>query len=142
MQALTPDEFNELLHKGVPLAEYLGIAASSLTNGRATLHMPFRPSHLRPGGTISGPALMSLADATMYAVVLASVGRVEQAVTSNLQIHFLSRPEPGEIIAEGRLLRLGRRQAVCAIELYSAGVEAPVAHVTGAYSLPPGWRGP
>jgi len=138
MRSLTPDEFNQLLHRGVPLAEYLGISASRLETGRATLRMPFRPSHLRPGGTISGPALMTLADTTMYAVVLASVGRLEQAVTSNLQIHFLSRPEPADVIAEGRLLRLGRRQAVCAIELYSAGMEAPVAHVTGAYSLPPG----
>jgi acyl-coenzyme A thioesterase PaaI-like protein len=73
----------------------------------------------------------------MYAVVLGALGRVEMAVTSHLNINFLAKPAPVDLLAEARILRLGRRQAVCEVSLFSAGQEGVlVAHVTGTYALP------
>ena len=80
---------------------------------------------------------MGLADLAMYAVVLASIGRVELAVTTSLTINFLRKPAPADIIAEARLLKLGKRLAVGEVELFSAGDPEMVAHVTATYSIPP-----
>jgi len=92
---------------------------------------------LRPGGTIAGPIIMTLGDAAMYAAILATLGRVEMAVTSNFNINFMQRPAPDDLIADARLLKLGKRLAFCEVRLFSAGSDDLVAHVTGSYSLPP-----
>ena len=82
-------------------------------------------------------AIFFLADAAMYAVVLGRLGRVEMAVTANLNINFLARPKPVDLLAEACILRLSRRQAVCEVRLYSQDEEGDlVAHVTGTYALP------
>jgi acyl-coenzyme A thioesterase PaaI-like protein len=73
----------------------------------------------------------------MYALVLSGIGRVELAVTINLNINFLRKPGPADIIGEGRMIKLGRRLAVSEVTLYSEGDPDPVAHVTGTYSIPP-----
>jgi len=96
--------------------------------------------HLRGGGTVSGPALMGLADAAMYFALLAELGDVFNAVTSNLSINFLRRPAPVDVIAEVAILRIGKRLAFGDILLFSEGEAEPVAHATVSYSLPPGWR--
>ena len=101
-----------------------------------TTRMPFRPQLVRAGGTISGPALMALADTTAYFITLAFAGPVVTAVTSDLAIHFLARPAPADILATARLLRLGRRTAVTTIELRSADAPTLVAHATVTYALP------
>jgi uncharacterized protein (TIGR00369 family) len=101
------------------------------------LRLPYRDAFLRPGGTLSGPTLMTLADTAMYFLVLAQVGPVALAVTTNLTIHFLRRPAPRDLIAEARLLRLGGRSAVGDVVMRSDGDPAPVAHATVAYALPP-----
>jgi uncharacterized protein (TIGR00369 family) len=80
---------------------------------------------------------MALADYAMYAVTLSMAGRVALAVTTNLSINFLRRPEPRDVLAEGRILKFGKRLAVSEVTLRSEGQDAPVAHVTGTYSLPP-----
>ena len=80
---------------------------------------------------------MAIADATLYAVVLGMIGRVELAVTTSLNINFLRKPPQADIIAEGRILKLGQRLAVGEVMLFSEGVDEPVAHVTGTYSIPP-----
>jgi uncharacterized protein (TIGR00369 family) len=93
---------------------------------------------LRPGGTVSGPTLMELADLAMYVVLLSAIGPVGLAVTTNLNINFLSKAPAGhDLIAEGRLMKLGKRLAVGEITLYSAAGPDPVAHVTSTYSIPP-----
>ena len=93
---------------------------------------------LRPGGTVSGPTLMELADFAMYVVLLSAIGPVGLAVTTNLNINFLSKAPAGhDLIAEGRLLKLGKRLAVGEVTLYSAAGPEPVAHVTSTYSIPP-----
>jgi uncharacterized protein (TIGR00369 family) len=105
-------------------------------HGFARLRMIYGEHLLRPGGTISGPAMFSLADVSMYAAVLASIGPVTHAVTTNLTINFLRKPDQRDMIGEARLLKLGKRLAVGEIALCSAGETALAAHATATYSLP------
>jgi uncharacterized protein (TIGR00369 family) len=99
------------------------------------VRQPFRPELLRPGGTISGPAMMALADVTMYFAVLASVGPVPLVATTNLTINFLRRPTQRDLLAEAKLMKLGKRLAVGEVTLSSDGHPDPVAHVTATYSI-------
>jgi uncharacterized protein (TIGR00369 family) len=93
---------------------------------------------LRPGGTVSGPTLMELADFAMYVVLLSAIGSVGLAVTTNLNLNVLSKAPAGhDLIAEGRLLKLGKRLAVGEVTMYSSAGPEPVAHVTSTYSIPP-----
>ena len=101
------------------------------------VRMPITNRHLRPGGTVSGATMMQLADVTMYLMVLGQIGPVELAVTTNLNINFLNRPQLGDLIAMGQLLKLGSRLAVGEVGLFSEGNTRPVAHATLTYSLPP-----
>jgi uncharacterized protein (TIGR00369 family) len=92
---------------------------------------------LRPGGTISGPTLMALADFAMYVVLLSAIGPVGLAVTTNLNINFLRKGQPGQdVLAVAKLLKLGKRLAVGEVSLLSAGSPDPIAHVTATYSIP------
>jgi uncharacterized protein (TIGR00369 family) len=107
----------------------------------ARCRMPYSDQHLRPGGTISGPSLMRLADATIYVAILANVGPKSLTVTTSLNINFLRKPAPRDVVAECRLLKLGKRLAVGEISLYSEGDPLPVAHATATYSIPPRGQG-
>ena len=93
--------------------------------------------HLRPGGTISGPTMFALADVSLYVAILAQIGPVALAVTTNLNINFLSKPPAGDLVCDCRLLKLGKRLAVVETFLHAPGVGDPVAHATGTYSIPP-----
>lgn len=108
----------------------------SLTEEALELRMPFRTDMLRPGGTISGPALMGLADTGAYYLILARIGPVALAVTSSLTINFLRKPEPIDVLATTRVLKLGRQLAVCEVHMRSDGSEALVAQATVTYSIP------
>ena len=137
MAELTAEQVQGLIRSGVPMAEDIDLRIDHLAADLAVARVPFNGRLVRPGGTLSGPTIMALADAAMYAVVLGRLGRVEMAVTANLNINFLARPQPVDLIAEARILRLSRRQAVCEVQLYSQGQEDElVAHVTGTYALP------
>jgi uncharacterized protein (TIGR00369 family) len=103
----------------------------------ARLRAAYHENQTRPGGTISGPTMMALADVSLYVAVLASIGPVALAVTTNLNINFLRRPAPRDLISECSLMKLGNRLAVGEVTIFSEGEEAPVAHVTGTYSIPP-----
>ncbi len=93
---------------------------------------------LRPGGTVSGPVLMTVADVALYVAILGEIGIVPLAVTTSLTINFLRKPSPDDdIIAVCKLIKLGRSLAVGEVSLYSEGNEEPVAHAVGTYSLPP-----
>jgi uncharacterized protein (TIGR00369 family) len=92
---------------------------------------------LRPGGTVSGPTLMALADCAMYVVLLSAIGPVALAVTTNLNINFLRKGAPGQdILAAAKLLKLGKRLAVGEVNLLSGTAPDPIAHVTATYSIP------
>jgi uncharacterized protein (TIGR00369 family) len=109
---------------------------TALAERELTLRMKFREDLVRAGGTISGPAMMALADTAAYFVTLAHAGPMPHMATANLDIHFLSRPQPVDIVATARLLRLGRRLAVSTVEIRSDGSDEVVAHATVTYALP------
>ncbi len=103
------------------------------------VRMAYDERVIRPGGTISGPAMFKLADFGVYAAILARLGAAGlQAVTTNMTMNFLSRPQPADLIAHIRLLKLGRRLAVCEVYLYSEGSPDMIAHATSTYAIPPG----
>jgi uncharacterized protein (TIGR00369 family) len=130
---------NALLDRDFPQLNGAGRSYVVETVGpmSARMRMTYHERHLRPGGTISGPALFALADVALYVAILAQIGPVTLAVTTNLSIHFLRRPAPGDLIGECRLLKLGRRLAVGEVHISPADGGAPVAHATGTYSIPP-----
>ncbi|WP_439575529.1 PaaI family thioesterase [Phreatobacter sp.] len=104
----------------------------------ARMRCRYDPGQLRPGGTISGPTMMTLADTGLYVAILASIGPVGLAVTTNLNVNFLKKPAPRDLIAECRLVKLGKRLAVGEVAIWSDGEgEELVAHATGTYSIPP-----
>ena len=137
MSLITIAEFREIIQESLTLAAMMGVEVTDIGPGRATARMPFQSNILRPGGTVSGPALMGLADFAAYAVVLSAVGRVELAVTTNLNINFLRKPAPAAVIAEGSMLKLGKRLAVTEVALFTEGDPDMVAHATATYSIPP-----
>jgi len=102
----------------------------------ARMRMDYHDRHLRPGGTISGPSMMGLADLALYAAILAHIGPVALAVTTSLNFNFLRRPEPRALIADCRLLKLGKRLAVGEVSMFSEGSAEVVCHATGTYSIP------
>jgi uncharacterized protein (TIGR00369 family) len=91
---------------------------------------------LRPGGTISGPTMMALADFAMYVAVFSAIGPQTLAVTTNLNINFLRKPAQADLLADARLMKIGKRLAVGEVTIYSDGENEPVAHVTSTYSIP------
>ncbi len=101
----------------------------------ARLRCDYHEKHLRPGGTISGPTMMALADLALYVAILAQIGPVALAVTTSLNYNFLRKPGQAALIAECRLLKLGRRLAVGEVSLFSQGESEIVCHATGTYSI-------
>ena len=94
--------------------------------------------HLRPGGTVSGPSLFALADVCVYAMILSRLGRLALAVTTDSSIDFLRKPAAGkDIVARGKLLKLGRSLVVGDVLMYSQSLTEPVARATMTYSIPP-----
>lgn len=103
----------------------------------AKVRLKFEDRILRPGGTIHGPAMFMVADLGMYVAILATLGPVAMAVTTNLNINFLRRPQPRDMIGQVQLIKLGQRLAVGEVSLYSEGEEALAAHAVATYSIPP-----
>lgn len=99
-------------------------------------------AHLRPGGTVSGPWMFSVADLAMYAVTLAMIGPVAMTVTTNCSIDFMRKPEAGrDLIGRARLLKLGRTLAVGDVLMFSEGMDQPVARAGLTYAIPPNRAG-
>lgn len=134
---ITTDEFRQLAWAGVPFVAGLDWRIERFEAGEVEVRLPFQEILLRPGGTICGPALMALADVTFYGLVLSMVGRLELALTTDLSFHFLARPGPADVVAAGRLLKLGRRLAIGEVLMRSDGDERLVCHAVGTYALPP-----
>jgi uncharacterized protein (TIGR00369 family) len=110
----------------------------SVGEGVATVSYAVTAQDLRPGGTVSGPVLMAVADIALYIAVLGAIGIVPLAVTTSLNFNFLRKPAAhSDIIAHCKLLKVGRALAVGEVSLYSAGSDALVAHAVGTYSIPP-----
>lgn len=103
----------------------------------ARMRLDHHARFLRPGGTVSGPAMMALADFALYATILSNIGSVALAVTTSLSFNFLRKPGEAALIAECRLLKLGRRLAVGEVRITAEGSDDLVCHATGTYSIPP-----
>jgi uncharacterized protein (TIGR00369 family) len=136
--ALNAEEIGELLHEVFPQAFYpgCGLSIERVNYGDVRVRRAFDANFLRPGGTISGPTMMELADFAMYVAVFSAIGRQPLAVTTNLTINFLRKPAQVDLIAEARLMKIGKRLAVGEVNIYSDGMVDPVAHVTSTYSAP------
>lgn len=136
--AMTIGELDSKLIEAFP--EVFGapgcVQIEDLQYGACRVRKPFNRNSLRPGGTISGPTMMELADVTIYIAILGSIGWVPLAVTTHISVNFLRKPAPDDLIAEGRLLKLGKRLAVGEVAIRSPGSEDMVAHATGTYSIP------
>jgi uncharacterized protein (TIGR00369 family) len=105
-------------------------------HGMCRMQMAYHESQLRPGGTISGPAMMALADVALYVALLGAIGEVPLAVTTNFSINFLKKPAPRPLIADCRYMKIGKTLAVGEANLLSEGEDGPVAHVTATYAIP------
>jgi uncharacterized protein (TIGR00369 family) len=135
---MTVEELEGFLAKEFPqfFHDQSGLSIEKVWHGGARVRQAYQAQFARPGGTISGPTMMALADFAMYVGVLAAIGPVPLAVTTNLNINFLRKPAPRDLLAEVRLIKLGKRLAVGDISLRSDGEEALVAHATSTYSIP------
>jgi len=135
---LTASELEQRLSAEFPEAfnPNVGLAIREVCYGRCRVHLPLQRNSLRPGGTISGPVLMMLADVAMYVALLGSIGWRPLAVTTSLNVNFLRKPAPRPLEAECRILKLGKRLAVGDIGIRSEGEDDLVAHATSTYSIP------
>lgn len=131
------EALNEFLGRAFP--QVAGqVRVESLDEARLTARMAVDDQHLRPGGTVSGPAMFALADVTIYLAILARIGEVALAVTTNASIDFMRKPQAGrDLLADCRILKLGRALAVGEVLIRSEGAEEPVARCSMTYSIPP-----
>ena len=138
--AMNADEIATLLHEVFPQAFYpgCGLTIERVEHGNIRVRRHFQEDYVRPGGTISGPTMMELADFAMYVAVFSAVGPQPLAVTTNLNINFLRKPAQADLIADARLMKVGKRLAVGEVTIFSEGSDDPVAHVTSTYSIPNG----
>ncbi|WLR99044.1 PaaI family thioesterase [Shinella sumterensis] len=136
---MDPETLNRFLETDFPQLHTDGKVFEVMAVGPGTVTLRLTPNerHLRPGGTISGPTLFALADVGAWCAVLAHIGPVALAVTTNLNINFLRKPAPGPLSCTCRLLKLGKRLAVVDASIFDAGGEELVAHATATYSIPP-----
>lgn len=129
------DQIVDFLAKDFP---QMPVDVISVGDGKARVRHIVTEADLRPGGTISGPCMMGLADVTLYIAILGEIGIVPLAVTTNLNVSFLRKPQADKnLIADCKLLKLGRTLAVGEVYIYSEGQEdKPVCHVVGTYAIP------
>lgn len=131
---VTADELNQFLSGAFPTPR--GYRVDALTDRGARLVMPIGDDHQRPGGTVSGPTMMGLADGAAWLATLSRIGIVPLAVTSNLSIQFLHKPALVDLVADAELLRLGARSSVTEVRI-SSGVDGPlVAIASVGYAIP------
>jgi acyl-coenzyme A thioesterase PaaI-like protein len=109
----------------------------SVGPGTALVHFTASERHLRPGRTVSGPTMMGLADGAIYIAILAAIGPVALAVTTSFTCNFLSKPAPGDLACEVKILKLGKRLVVAEAIIRGINDAEPAAHVVATYSIPP-----
>lgn len=136
--AMDAEAIAKLLHDVFPQAFYpgCGLAIERVSYADIRVRRHFQEDSIRPGGTISGPTMMELADFAMYVAVFSAIGPQPLAVTTNLNINFLRKPGQADLIADARLMKVGKRLAVGEVTIYSDGMPDPVAHATSTYSIP------
>lgn len=138
-QLLSKEEMERLLTAEFPqvFRPESGYSIDAVGAGTGRVRQTYHADMIRPGGTISGPTMMAIADFALYVAVLSAIGPIPLAVTTNLNINFLRKPAQRDLIADAKLLKLGKSLAVGEVAIYSDGIEDMVAHVTSTYSIPP-----
>ncbi len=134
--AITVEDFVQIWREEQGIYDHMGLVTEEIGFGSARIRLPAKAQLLRPGGTISGPAQMALADCAAYAALLGAIGRVPLAVTTNLTMNFLRKPQQDDLICRCGLLKLGRRLAVAEASVFSEGQDEPASHVTVTYAIP------
>lgn len=135
---MTRDEVDDYLEREFPQIHQDGriFLVEAIGDRTARMRMKAGPRHIRPGGTLSGPSMMTLADLVLYAAILGAIGPVGLAVTTNLSFNFFRKPEPRDLIADCKLLKVGKRLVVGEASLFSDGSSDVVCHAVGTYSVP------
>lgn len=130
----TKEEITEFLATAFPQSKCM---VERVSEGSATVKHPVGADELRPGGTVSGPVLMAVADVALYVAILGTIGIVPLAVTTSLNINFLRKPAADKcIVGVCTLLKVGKSLAIGEVSLYSEGSADAVAHAVGTYSIP------
>ncbi|WP_431284446.1 PaaI family thioesterase [Humitalea sp. 24SJ18S-53] len=132
---MTPADIQARAHAGVPLAAAMGIEVLEAASGRALLRLPPSPLVMRPGGTLSGPAIMGLCDVAIWAAFLSLTGGADDARTQNLAVTFLRPTGTAALLAEARVVRQGRRVVYAEVWLTPEGAEAPSGHCTSTWMV-------
>ncbi|SDR12158.1 uncharacterized domain 1-containing protein [Pseudovibrio sp. Tun.PSC04-5.I4] len=134
-----PEELTGFLDKIFPQMHALGrvFFIDEILPNKAVVRLKANDSHLRPGGTVSGPSLMTLVDYAAYVVLLGNMGLQALAVTTNININFLRKANAGDMIATCRILKGGKRLVVMDCEIVREGSDELIAHATATYSMPP-----
>jgi uncharacterized protein (TIGR00369 family) len=134
-QRVSLEELQAFFTREFPQAS---VTIEQLEPGRARVRQTIGHEQLRPGGTVSGPVMMAVADSASYAAILSRIGIVPLAVTTSLNINFLRKPSAdAAIVGDASILKLGRLLAVCEVRIYSEGGAEPVANATVTYAIPP-----
>lgn len=132
----TKAQIAEFLAKEFPQTQCI---VEAVGDNSAVVAHPIGINELRPGGTVSGPVMMALADVALYVAILGEIGIVPLAVTTSLTINFLRKPSAdARLIANCNMIKIGRTLAVGEVSIYSEGNPDPVAHVVGTYAIPQG----
>ena len=135
MSIVSKTEMEAFFSKEFPQASFV---IESFDEGSVTIRRKVDAGDLRPGGTVSGPTMMGLADCAIYAAILREIGLVALAVTTSLNINFLRKPEANkDILGVCKILKLGKTLAIGEVTIYSEGDDRPIAHSVGTYSIPP-----
>lgn len=133
---MTKEELTGLIDREFPQVRDQFVLTDIHADG-ASVEMRVNDSHLRPGGTVSGPSMFALADCAFYMATLAMIGPKALAVTTNCSIDFMRKPSPGSMHARARILKLGKSLSVGDVMIYSKGQPDPVARASLTYSIPP-----
>lgn len=133
---VTAEEFTDLLRTTIPWSRHMDFRVDAVEDGFARVRLVYSGDFVRAGGSVSGPAMMTLADTALYLVVLTRIGLEPLAVTADLNIHFLKKPIGADLVAEARLLKCGKKLAVGQVTVFAGGDPDPIAFATGSYALP------
>lgn len=135
MTTLTTAEIQAIMRRGVPLAGEWEIEVLAAEAGTALVRLPAKPVLLRPGNTVSGPALMGLADVAMWAALLSVSGGRDDSVTSSMTVNFLRPAGRGPVLAEARIVKRGKRMIFGDILIRAEGSEELATHITTTWAV-------
>ncbi|MCX7371580.1 MAG: PaaI family thioesterase [Alphaproteobacteria bacterium] len=127
---MTPETLTAIMHRGVPLAASWGVTVLDAADGVARLRLPADPLLLRPGNTVSGPAIMGLADVAMWMALLTTTQGRDNSVTSTMNVNFLRPAGPGPLVATARVVKAGKRMVYGEVLIGAEEAEEPAVHVT------------